>query len=125
MSQLLFWIYLANAVFLINHEIDSAYWREWDLFKLKGGISLFLILHFPILFTVLYGLVEVSRMSSVGMVLSLILSAGGIFAFIIHTYFLKKGRPEFRAPVSIFILISTLVLSLAQALLTAYMLLRA
>jgi hypothetical protein len=38
-----------NAILLINHEIDSAYWKEWELFKLPGGIGGFLILHFPML----------------------------------------------------------------------------
>jgi hypothetical protein len=32
MSEALFWLYLTNAVLLINHEIDSAYWKEWELF---------------------------------------------------------------------------------------------
>ena len=34
MFELLFWLYLVNAVLLITHEIDSAYWKEWELFKL-------------------------------------------------------------------------------------------
>jgi len=38
MADLLLWLYLANAVLLINHEIDSAYWKEWELFKLPGGM---------------------------------------------------------------------------------------
>jgi hypothetical protein len=33
MADLLFWLYLVNSVLLINHEIDSAYWKEWDLFR--------------------------------------------------------------------------------------------
>ena len=59
--EFLFWIYLINAILLINHEIDSAFWREWELFKLPGGTSGFLALHFPILFLVLYGLVSIER----------------------------------------------------------------
>jgi len=46
--KVLFWLYLINAILLINHEIDSAFWKEWELFKLPGGIGGFLILHFPI-----------------------------------------------------------------------------
>jgi len=46
--KILFWLYLINAILLINHEIDSAFWKEWELFKLLGGIGGFLILHFPI-----------------------------------------------------------------------------
>ncbi|MCK4852588.1 MAG: outer membrane lipoprotein-sorting protein, partial [Candidatus Omnitrophica bacterium] len=30
---------LVNSILLINHEIDSAYWNEWKLFKMKGGIT--------------------------------------------------------------------------------------
>jgi hypothetical protein len=47
--DLLFWIYLINAVILINHEIDSAYWQEWKLFNPndENRINGFLIIHYP------------------------------------------------------------------------------
>jgi len=32
----MFWLYMVNAVLLILHEIDSAYWKEWELFKMRG-----------------------------------------------------------------------------------------
>ena len=118
MPDLLLWLYLTNAVFLINHEIDSAYWREWELFRLPGGIAGFLLVHFPLLFIVLYGLVLIARHSSLGLVFSFVLSFGGIFAFIIHTYFLKKGRDEFNKPISKMILVVTLMVSLAQLIVT-------
>lgn len=114
MQDALFWLYLVNAILLINHEIESAYWKEWRLFKLPGGITLFLIIHFPLLFVILYGLVEVFRESTAGLVFSVILAAAGIFAFCIHMYFIKKGREEFRLPVSLFILITLLLVSLVQ-----------
>lgn len=122
MADILFWIYLINSVLLINHEIDSAYWKEWDLFKLPGGITGFLIVHFPTLFLVLYGLVLVSQRTFAGLIFSLVLSFGGMFAFTIHTYFIKRGRHEFNTPISQFILIATLIVSLAQAAITAYLL---
>jgi hypothetical protein len=118
MQGLLFWIYLINAVLLINHEIDSAYWKEWDLFRLPGGINGFLIVHFPLLFIILYGLILVFQQSPAGLIFSLLLSAGGIFAFSIHTFFMSKGRTEFRSPVSLFILIATLIVSIIQAIVT-------
>ncbi len=122
MSDLLPWLYLANAVLLINHEIDSAYWKEWDLFKLPGGIAGFLLLHFPLLFFILYGLTLVSSRSPAGLVFSLILCFGGLFAFSIHTYFLKKGRMEFNQPVSKYILKATLLVSVVQLAVTLYLL---
>jgi len=118
MINILFWLYLVNAVLLINHEIDSAFWKEWDLFKLKGGIAGFLVMHFPILFILLYGLVLVFQQLFAGLFFSLLLSASGIFAFFIHLYFIKKGRKEFDAPVSLFILTSTLIVSVFQLVFT-------
>ena len=120
--DVLFWVYLVNSVLLINHEIDSAYWREWKLFKLPGGITFFLILHFIILFVILFGLVQVYRQSLAGLWLSIVLALGGIFAFGIHMYFIKKGRDEFKLPVSLFILIALLPVSLVQMGITIYLL---
>jgi hypothetical protein len=122
MGELLFWIYLVNAVLLINHEIESAYWEEWKLFRLPGGIAGFLIVHFPLLFLVLYGLVLVSQHAFAGLIFSLALSFGGLFAFAIHTYFIQRGRDEFKTPISQFILVAALIVSLIQAVITIYLL---
>jgi hypothetical protein len=120
--EILFWIYLINAILLINHEIDSAYWKEWELFKLPGGIGGFLLLHFPLLFLILYGLVCLERQAFSGLIISLIISAGGIFAFCIHMAFIRKGRHEFDAPISRLILSLTLLVSIVQAIVTLYLL---
>ena len=121
MDAALFWLYLINSILLINHEIDSAYWKEWKLFKIPGGITTFLILHFPILLLILYGLVLVYTKSFWGLVVSIVVSSGGLFALVIHTYFIKKGHDEFRKPISIFILVSMGIVSIAQLLLTIYL----
>jgi hypothetical protein len=118
MWEALFWLYLANSVLLINHEMDSAYWKEWELFRLPGGITGFLLVHFPLWFLDLYGLILVFRQTVAGLVLSLVVSLTGVFAFSIHTYFLRRGRDEFRTPISRFILVASLVVSLAQAAVT-------
>ena len=107
---------------MINHEIDSAYWKEWDLFKLPGGLAGFLLLHFPLLFIILYGMAAVAWQRPSALWFSLLLSAGGIFAFGIHTYFLKQGREEFDHPVSRFILRATLIVSLCQLAVTVILL---
>jgi len=120
MADLQLWLYLANSVLLINHEIDSAYWKEWELFKLPGGITGFLLLHFPLLLFILWGLILISWHSSSGNIFSLILSLGGIFAFAIHTYFLRKGRKEFDKPISKCILLAILLVSMIQLAVTLY-----
>jgi hypothetical protein len=120
MEEIVLWLYLANSVLLINHEIDSSYWKEWDLFGLPGGIAGFLALHFPLLFFILGGLVLVSRGSAAGSIFSLVVALGGIFAFVIHVYFLKKGRKEFDTIMSKCVLFALLVVSCAQMVATVY-----
>ena len=117
--EILSWLSMASAVLLITHKIDSAYWKEWKLFKLPGGSTGFMLLHLPLVFLILWGLVLVFQHS--GLVFSLILSLCLIFAFTIHTIFIKKGRDEFNVPVSQFLLIATLCVSLAQAACTIYL----
>ncbi len=112
--QIVFWLYLVNTVLLILHEMDSAYWKEWDLFRLPGGIGGFLLIHFPLYLAGLYGLVLVSQGASAGLILSLVVGAAGIFAFGIHTFFLRKGRPEFNTQISKGILDLLLIVSIAQ-----------
>ena len=121
MWQVLFWVYLVNAVLLIDHEIESAYWKEWELFHLPGGLTGFLVVHFPLLFFILLGLVLVYQQTLAGLVMSLLLSLGGIFAFSIHTFFIRRGRDEFKLPISRFILAATMVVSLVQAAITLYL----
>jgi len=110
-------LYLLNASLLLTHEIDSAYWQEWNLFGLPGGIQFFLVLNFLLVAVAFYGFSEVIKGTRAGAICSLILAAAGLFAFSIHTYFLLTGHPEFRLPASLIILAATLLVSVAQAIL--------
>ena len=118
MADVVFWLYCTNATLLIVHEIDSAYREEWKLFRLPGGITFFLAVHLPLVFLILFGLVQVRQESLAGQILSLILSVAGIFAFSIHTFFNSRGHPEFKTPVSVTVLAATLMVSLAQLVTT-------
>jgi hypothetical protein len=119
MQQIVFGLYLINTVLLILHEMDSAYWREWDLFGLPGGIGEFLLIHFPLYLAGLYGLVLVSQGSGAGMVFSFVIGAAGLLAFSLHQYFLRKGRPEFNTGSSKTILWLLLAVSALQIAATA------
>jgi hypothetical protein len=108
-------LYLLNSAFLITHEIDSAYWHEWELFGLPGGIQIFLVLNLLLVLVILYGFQALLRDQAPGWVLSWTLAAGGLFAAGIHTYFLLQGSPAFRLPVSIALLVAVFFLSVWQA----------
>jgi hypothetical protein len=106
--------YLLNSVLLIVHEVDSAYWKEWELFKLPGGLDGFLLLHIPLIGVILFGLLEVAAGTVLGLYIYLVVDFGGFFAFGVHTYFLRKGDERFKAPVSRGLLYAILVVSLIQ-----------
>jgi hypothetical protein len=114
-TPLLRLLYLLNAAVLITHEIDSAYWHEWELFGIPGGIQVFLCINLVLVIVILYGHQALALNRASGFVLSWVLVAGGLFAFIIHSFFLLKGSEAFRLPASFALLIATFVLSLAQA----------
>jgi hypothetical protein len=125
MHQTLLWLYLANATVLIAHEIDSARWKEWDLFwgvlaSQRGplpewtGASGFVLLHLPLVALVLWGLVGVVQGATAGLVMSGLLGTCGVVAFTVHTVLIRRGHPEFRTVVSRSLLWGTLVLSIAQ-----------
>jgi hypothetical protein len=118
MTDFLLWAYILNAAIIITHEIDSAYWKEWELFGMPGGPGFFVLIHVPLVSAILFGLVELSKGSETGIIISLLLSLVGIGGFIIHSYFLRKGRKEFSTPASLAILFGMLVFSVVQAFLT-------
>ncbi|WP_353267419.1 DUF6713 family protein [Gemmatimonas sp.] len=108
-------VYLANAAVLLVHQMDAAYWHEWRLFHMPGGLALYLVLNVPIALVVLagYGAVAARRSSAIGY--SWLLVAAGLFATAFHVAYLLRGDPAFRAPVSLALLADTALLSVAQA----------
>ena len=116
-----FWpagLYILNFALLFTHQVDSAYWQEWKLFHVPGGVQLNLILNFLLLLLALSGFVFVLQGAEIGRAFALLLAASGTFAFVIHAYFLVRGDASFRLPVSIAVLIGILAVSVAQAAVT-------
>jgi len=107
-------LYLANAALLIAHEIDSAYWHEWDLFGLGGGIGVFVLLHIPLAAAVLWGFGALQAGARAGLWMSVVVAAAGLSAGTIHGAFLLVGRQEFRTPVSMAVIAATALVSLVQ-----------
>ena len=108
---------MINLTLFITHEIDSAYWTEWKLFGMSGGIQGFLIVNFLIVLGGLIGFRNLIIDRKSGYYFALVLAVTGVFAFCIHMYFIMGGHQEFTLFVSIAILIATLVVSLIQGVL--------
>jgi hypothetical protein len=107
-------IYAVNFTLLFMHEIDSAYWQEWNLFGIPGGIQMFLVINMAMFLAALYGYNRLLHRRGSGYVLSFIVSSAGISAFSIHSYFIGTGHPEFTLPASEILLIAIFILSLIQ-----------
>ncbi|MGG6265326.1 DUF6713 family protein [Leptolyngbya sp. AN03gr2] len=114
-KSILPWLYLVNATVLITHQIDAAYWHEWDLFGMPGGVQLNLLLNIPLVMLMLFGQQCLIQGRAAGIVFSWLLVAAGIIAISIHSYFLLQGDQSFRLPVSLGLLATTSFLSLVQA----------
>ena len=108
-------LYLANTVLLFIHEEDSAYWREWELFGLPGGVQAFLAMDIVLIIVGLIGFRYVILRQRAGLWFALLQAACGILAFGVHVSFIWKGHPEFTLPMSQAVLILTFVVSIAQA----------
>jgi hypothetical protein len=109
-------LYLANSALLIAHEIDSAYWQEWNLFHLPGGIQVFVLLNLLVVVLVLAGYrsVLLGRRSAVAW--SWLLVGGGGIGVVVHGWFLAAGDQAFRAPMSMLVLAAWGILSVLQAI---------
>jgi len=114
MVSLIVWAYILNSTLLIVHEIDSAYWKEWELFRLPGEIAGFLALHVPLVGLIMCGLIEVFIGSSAGYYINLIVALGGLFAFSIHSYFIMQGNEQFKTAASQILLYAILATSGVQ-----------
>jgi len=110
-------LYLLNLALLITHEIDSAFWKEWNLFGLPGGIQEFLVVNFLLMLVALVGFRNMISGKRSGYYFALILAGSGIFAFGIHSYFVLQGHQEFTLLVSVVTLIMIFFLSLIQGVL--------
>lgn len=107
-------LYAGNAVVLLLHQVDAAYWEEWELFRLPGGVQLFVLLNAPIVAGVLRGHVAVATGARTATRWSAALAAAGLFAAVFHTAHLLTGDEAFRTPVSLGLLAATAALSTAQ-----------
>ena len=106
--------YILNANLLITHEIDSAYWHEWNLFNLPGGITAFLIINFLLICLVFLGYSQVVLAKPNTRKIFSMLACVGIFTFIIHIVFIAPGQTEFRTISSLGLLASILIVSILQ-----------
>jgi hypothetical protein len=116
--KLLALLFAVNATLLLLHEIESAYEKEWEILKLYGGISGFLILHIPIILLLFYGILEIENQSYIGLILGIITGAGGIIPFLVHKIFIKR-EDRFNLTISNLIIYLNIITGIALIIFSA------
>ena len=111
-------LYVIDFALLAAHEVDSGYWREWELFGLPGGIQLFVVLNLALFLLFSHGLVQVASRKPSGVWYALGLAGAGLFAAVVHGTFLALGDDAFTTPVSLGVLGVAGVVSLGLAVVT-------
>ena len=80
---------------LLCHEIDSAIWREWELFHLPGGATGFVAMHLALVPLVLLGLLQIVTRRPASRWLALLVGLGGLAGALVHATFLVLGDQRF------------------------------
>ena len=101
--------YFCTMLFLILHQIDAAYWQEWDMFYLPGGVQGFLIFNLAAIAVVLVGYRHVLLATPRAPFYATCCAALGVATFVIHAGFALAGREQFHLPLSMVIIVLCLV----------------
>lgn len=108
-------LFLANATVLVTHQIDAAYWHEWELFHIPGGNQVNLLLNLPIIALVLFAQAKVARSEGrAALAFYKLMPCLGALTVAIHGLFFALGHAAFAQPVSVGLLAATAVLSCLQ-----------
>jgi hypothetical protein len=110
--------YILNATLLLLHEIESAYEKEWEILKIPGKITVFLILHIPIILLLFYGLLEIENQSQRGLMLGIITGIAGVIPFLVHKIFVRR-KDHFNLLISNILIYLNIVTGIGTIVLSA------
>lgn len=97
-------LYILTSSLLVTHQIDAAYWREWEMFNLPGGIQFFDLFNLAVVPILLLGLRAVVLNRKSGLNYCLFASTLGLATLLIHLGFALAGFKQFNLPISVTII---------------------
>lgn len=119
--RLIMVLYIINATLLLLHEIESGFEKEWEILKLPGKITGFLVMHIPIIFFLFYGALEIDKQTQLGLILGIITGIGGFIPFIVHKIIVNR-REHFNLIISNIIIYLNILVGIGTVALSVYML---
>ena len=114
-------IYVINATLLFLHEMESAYVKEWEILKLPGKITGFLLLHIPVVLVLFWGALEIEKKTTTGAIIGIIAGIGGLLPFVVHKLLIKK-KGYFESTTSNVIIYLNVLTGIATAVLVVLLL---
>lgn len=107
-----------NLSLVMAHQTDAAYWREWEMFGLPGGIQFFTFFNWIAFMFLLWLFAELVSRKRTALRASFLIAALSMIILPIHAAFAIAGFTQFHVPVSIVIIVGTFVTSIGQIILT-------
>jgi hypothetical protein len=107
-----------NLSLVMAHQADAAYWKEWEMFGLPGGIQLFTLFNLAAFMLLLWLFSAVISRKRTGLRGSFLIAALSGVVLPIHAAFALAGFTQFHLPVSIAVIVGTFIVSVWQAALT-------
>lgn len=101
--------YVATLLALILHQIDAAFWHEWNMFRVPGGIQGFVVFNLIAVGALLHGYRQVVLAKPSARGCARLCGAVGAGTAVIHAAFASAGHDEFHLPLSIATLAACLV----------------
>ncbi len=92
--------YLITMCLLIMHQIDAAYWQEWTMFNLPGGIQVYLLFNIIIIPIILIGYKSVIIKDHRANMYCYLCAGLGLVTFIIHSVLFILQYKQFDLPLS-------------------------
>lgn len=114
-------LYIINATLLLLHEIESGFEKEWEILKLPGKITGFLVMHIPIIFFLFYGTLEIEKQTILGLILGVVTGIGGLIPFIVHKI-IVNSKEHFNLIISNMIIYLNILMGIGTTVLSIYML---
>ena len=107
-----------NLACLIGHQIDAAYWHEWEMFKLPGGIQFYNVFNLILFAILIECLIPIIQRQKIGRYCSIAIASCSGIVLPIHSLFALAGFEQFDLPVSILLILATFAISVIQVVLT-------
>lgn len=97
---------ILTLTLIIGHQIDAAYWHEWEMFALPGGIQVFDLFNVILFIPLLAAFSAAIRRTAGGYRGAQLIGAIGLIIGPIHAGFALAGFTQFHLPVSVALIIT-------------------